>query len=46
VKAPAGIDLGAIAPEEIALSILAEITQIRRAGQRGERAVQSETVEP
>lgn len=34
VKAPAGLDLGAITPEEIALSIMAEITQIRRAGQR------------
>jgi xanthine dehydrogenase accessory factor len=35
VKAPAGIDLGAITPEEIALSILAEITVERRRGQRG-----------
>ncbi len=35
VKAPAGLDLGAITPEEIALSILAEITQRRRIGQRG-----------
>ena len=34
VKAPAGLDLGAITPEEIALSILAEIMQIRRKGQR------------
>lgn len=34
VKAPAGLDLGAITPEEIALSILAEIMQFRRAGQR------------
>lgn len=34
VKAPAGLDLGAVTPEEIALSILAEITQRRRAGQR------------
>jgi len=32
VKAPAGLDLGAITPEEIALSILAEITQRRRKG--------------
>src|SRR6195952_833591 len=30
VKAPAGLDLGAITPEEIAMSILAEITVERR----------------
>ena len=35
VKAPAGLDLGAITPEEIARSILAEITVERRRGQRG-----------
>jgi xanthine dehydrogenase accessory factor len=35
VRAPAGLDLGAITPEEIALSIIAEVTQIRRKGQRG-----------
>ena len=34
VKAPAGLDLGAITPEEIAMSILAEITRERRRGQR------------
>ncbi|WP_375785230.1 XdhC family protein [Bradyrhizobium sp. Pha-3] len=34
VKAPAGLDLGAITPEEIAMSILAEITITRRRGQR------------
>lgn len=34
VKAPAGLDLGAITPEEIAMSILAEITMERRRGQR------------
>ena len=32
VKAPAGLDLGAITPEEIALSILAEIVAVHRRG--------------
>jgi xanthine dehydrogenase accessory factor len=35
IKAPAGLDLGAITPEEIAMSILAEIAIERRRGQRG-----------
>ena len=30
LKAPAGLDLGAVTPEEIAVSILAEIVQSRR----------------
>lgn len=34
VKSPAGLDLGAITPEEIALSILAEIVTHYRSGQR------------
>lgn len=34
MKAPAGLDLGAITPEEIALSVLAEIIMLRRKGQR------------
>jgi xanthine dehydrogenase accessory factor len=32
LKCPAGLDLGAIGPEEIALSILAEIVAVRRSG--------------
>lgn len=35
VKAPAGLDIQAITPEEIALSILAEITLVRRKRGRG-----------
>lgn len=38
VKAPAGIDIGAIAPDEIALSILAEIVAVRRGRQRADAA--------
>jgi xanthine dehydrogenase accessory factor len=40
VKAPAGLDLGAITPEEIAVSILAEITIERRRGQRAVNPVE------
>ncbi|MFC7542756.1 XdhC family protein [Siccirubricoccus deserti] len=32
LRAPAGLDLGARTPEEIALSVLAEITMLRRGG--------------
>ncbi len=35
VRAPAGLDLGAITPAEIALSIMAEMVVQRRRGQRG-----------
>jgi xanthine dehydrogenase accessory factor len=34
VRAPAGLDLGAITPDEIALSIIAEMIGVRRLGQR------------
>ncbi|MDX1780605.1 MAG: XdhC family protein [Thalassovita sp.] len=36
VQAPAGLAIDAVTPEEIALSILAQLTQQRRADQRGE----------
>jgi xanthine dehydrogenase accessory factor len=36
LRSPAGLDLGAATPEEIALSVLAEITLVRR---RGDQAV-------
>lgn len=34
VECPAGLSIGAIEPEEIALSILARLTELRRAGRR------------
>lgn len=34
VHSPAGIDIGAVSPAEIALSILAELVAVRRAGSR------------
>ena len=34
VQAPAGLAIGAVTPDEIALSILAQLTQIRRRNQR------------
>jgi len=37
LKAPAGLDLGAITPDEIAISILAEIVKVRRSTQSRRR---------
>lgn len=43
LKAPAGLDIGAIEPEEIALSIMGEIVQRRRRAQREEAGAGAET---
>ncbi len=42
LKAPAGLDLGAATPEEIALSVLAEVVQMRRKGTTAESATKDE----
>jgi xanthine dehydrogenase accessory factor len=39
LRAPAGLDLGAAEPAEIALSIMAEIVQIRRQGDKATRSL-------
>ncbi len=41
VKCPAGLDIGAVTPEEIALSILAEIVSIRRGQDQHGRELQT-----
>jgi xanthine dehydrogenase accessory factor len=38
VRAPAGLDIGAVTPEEIALSIVAEMVEVRRRGQKARAA--------
>ncbi len=43
LKAPAGLDTGAVTPEEIASSILAELVQVRRRGQATSTAAVSNT---
>jgi xanthine dehydrogenase accessory factor len=41
LHSPAGLDIGAVTPEEIALSILAEIVAVRRRGHRSAGATRS-----
>ena len=38
VRSPAGLHINAVTPEEIALSVMAEIVQTRRATRRAEAA--------
>lgn len=42
IRGPAGLDIGAGAPEEIALSVLAEIVQVRRSARGGRPAEASD----
>src|SRR5947209_12935885 len=50
LRVPAGLDLGAVTPEEIAASILAELVQVRHQGsiveKGGEQIPTSETPDP
>jgi xanthine dehydrogenase accessory factor len=46
IKSPAGLDIGAQGAEEIALSIVAEIVQQRRARKPVERTVVAEAIDP
>ncbi|GAB4391106.1 MAG: XdhC/CoxI family protein [Kiloniellaceae bacterium] len=41
LRSPAGLDIGAITPEEIALSIIAEVVELRRRGRRAKEATQN-----
>lgn len=45
LRAPAGLDIGAVTPEEIAASVIAELVQVRRRGVTVEQHGESQPVE-
>lgn len=46
VKSPAGLDIGAVSPQEIALSIVAEIVERRRSASATSPSAVSEAIDP
>ncbi|PWU20159.1 MAG: hypothetical protein C5B48_12870, partial [Candidatus Rokuibacteriota bacterium] len=46
LKAPAGLDIGAVTPQEIAVSILAELVQHRRSAKQEPEVVRAEGLDP
>lgn len=45
LRSPAGLDIGAITPEEIALSIIAEVVELRRRGRRAHDTAENSRAE-
>ena len=45
IVSPAGVEIGAVTPEEIALSILAELVKVRRQGQPADTTIAPEPIE-